>query len=828
MNAFLKRLVLEIAAPQAVLKEKFEAFKELLEADRQAHRHMARLEEIYHRQLAVDLTQINHNYQLLAESVGRIVEALSRLKPVKYAALQNYFKKFDSYTRYFLDTPALPNGPPYAGALTEIDSKKMALWGGKAVNLADMVAMGLPVPPGFVVSTGAMGALFEANALQAEIDRRLNELDIEDTRSVQRVSQRLMELIRQAKIPTEVKNQVETQLGVLENRLGSNLLLAVRSSAVGEDSNVSFAGQYSSILNVKPQNAWEAYLEIVASRYSPEALVYRIKQGYADSETPMAAIVMAMVDAQKAGVVYGAGVSGEDSEQMSIYAVAGLGEKLVDGSASAEKVSLNRAQLEQSGTAGVDFSSGSLLDEATCRQLARWALQLQARFGSPQDIEWASDQSGRLFLLQTRPLQNSVNQGLERRQCEFEDVPNSILLEGGIAASLGITAGPVFRMLPGRSLAEVPLGSILVVSNASPRYVTYIHRVKAIVAEQGSQAGHLASVAREFGIPLVVQARGATSILTDGKIVTVNADEGKVFDGKVDTMLESSCAQWNYQSDNPFMRRLAFILEFISPLSLNDPGSADFQPEGCRSMHDIIRFAHEKAVDEIFSQHQRRIFKIQGSKTLRTGIPLQILVVDLGGGLAATASGKKIISLDDVKSKPLLALFKGLSHPGIKWKYGVHFDWSSHDKIVMGGGIVSADAAMFASHAMVARNYTKLNFTFGYHFVVVDAMRSREEGKNHVLFRFAGGGAEMEKRMLRAQFLEQVLLKFGFEVKRTGDMVDAQANDMSAEKQDKALDFLGRLLGATRLMDMYLKNKSDLPGLVDDFLKGRYDFSSSN
>lgn len=824
----LKRTAREIVAPRAVLKEKYSAFMELLASDRLAHAKMARLEEVYHRQTAIDLKQIEHDYGRLADSVAGMVAALARIAPAKYRDLEQYFGRLDGYIRYFLQFPPFRTGPPYAAALADIDARKGTLWGGKATNLAIAASMGLPVPAGFAISTSAMGSLLEYNNLLPLIDNQLMQLDTGDAAAVKAVSDKLVALLKKARIPLEVEKEIAANLEKIQNEADGDLLLAVRSSAMGEDGKVSFAGQYRSLLGVPPDKLWQAYLEVVASRYSPEALVYRINQGLADSETPMAVLVMAMVDAKAAGVVYSADVSGNASRRISIFAVPGLGTKLVDGSMKPETVTLHPNQVKSGNARDLRIPENFPIDRQACLQLANWALVLQEKFGCAQDLEWAYDHTGRLYLLQTRSLQQEKMKVLQARECVFEQEGRTVLLEGGIAASLGIAAGPVFKMVPGRSIANVPLDSVMVVDDAAPRFVAHIHRLNAIVAEKGSQAGHLASVAREFGIPLLVQAERALELLEDGKIVTVNADLGKVFDGKVESMLKSPCAKWKLEKDNPFMRRMAFILEFISPLRLDEPFSDSFRVEKCRSLHDIIRFSHQKAVEELFRQHQRRIFGIPGSKKLKVPIPLQILVVDLDSGLKPGAAGKREISLADVVSKPMLSLFRGLLHPGIKWGYGIHFDWASHDQIVMSGGLVSAKAAMFASYALVDRNYANLNFKFGYHFVVVDTFFSSSEAENYVFFRFAGGGAELDSRLLRADLLERILVGLGFDVKRIGDVVDARLETVKASVLERSLDYLGRLLGATRLMDMYLKKTDDLDALVADFMNGRYDFSSAD
>jgi pyruvate,water dikinase len=200
----------------------------------------------------------------------------------------------------------------------------------------------------------------------------------------------------------------------------------------------------------------------------------------------------------------------------------------------------------------------------------------------------------------------------------------------------------------------------------------------------------------------------------------------------------------------------------------------------------------------------------------------------VGGGLSDKTKHQKSVHIDEIQCAPLIAVLKGLNHPNIQWGDVTHFDWAEHDKIVLSGGIASPEAAMFASHAIVSQDYANLNLKFGYHFVIVDALFTGETQNNHILFRFNGGGADLSKRMLRADFLTRILKALDFEVIRKSDLVDAGFTSADREITAEKLDMLGRLLGATRLMDMYLKDASMVDRFVDDFMNGKYHFGKED
>ena len=117
-----------------------------------------------------------------------------------------------------------------------------------------------------------------------------------------------------------------------------------------------------------------------------------------------------------------------------------------------------------------------------------------------------------------------------------------------------------------------------------------------------------------------------------------------------------------------------------------------------------------------------------------------------------------------------------------------------------------------------------INFRFGYHFVILDTICTDLPGNNYILFRFSGGGGEPGGRKLRATFIEGVLNRLGFTVTVQSDLVDGEFRHADLSTMEKTLDMIGRLLGATRLMDMYLKKDHDMGFLIDEFMAGRYDF----
>jgi pyruvate,water dikinase len=848
VTKLFKHWTYHLFSPGTLLREKYEAFKSLLRHDKRAHEAMAELEEIYHNRITVDLKVIEKKYDELSRCVSGMIENLTQMCPASYLTLGDYFKKFDFYIRFMFSSSEFDSSPPFTIPLKEISPETNALVGGKALNLGIIKRdLELSIPEGFAVTTKAFHYFVEFNKLREPIDEKLGEVDIHSTASLDEISSELVNMILSAQIPPDVENAILHALEKLQREKGAEVKMAMRSSAVGEDGPSTFAGQYVSVLNLSNDNILDAYKEVIASKYSSRALYYRINHGFSDAETPMAVLAVEMIDAKASGVMYTQDIDYPDSNALNIHSVWGIGELLVGGEISPDVICVSKERMprilqkkvgdkpKQRVISKSDATtiipvpdekrhSFSLQDSAALK-LAEWGMKLEELYKGPQDVEWCIDDMENIFLLQSRFLktQETTHQSLE---CNFEDITHPVLVSGGERASAGIGAGRVFRVERTSDLENLPEGSVLVARNASPHYVTVMGKLNAVVTDMGSTAGHFASVAREFGVPALLNTRIATGNLDHGREVTVFADGNVVYDGIVQSMLKDPCAKKNLISDSPFMRKLRYIMSFISPLKLVDPQDPSFAPEGCRSLHDIVRFSHEKAVKEMFFMGDKRSGKLKGAKRFVSEIPVLFFVLDVADGLKQKAADAKEISIEDVVSVPMRALWKGLSHPEIRWSEFSHFDWSEFDNIVMSGGVIGKESPLLASYAVISNDYLNLNMRFGYHFVILDSICADHSEENYILFRFSGGGADFHRRSLRANFLDKILRRLGFEVDKKGDLIDAQLNGTDRSTTEQRLDMTGRLLGATRLMDMYLKDDSMVEGFVRDFMKGRYHFAT--
>jgi pyruvate,water dikinase len=244
----------------------------------------------------------------------------------------------------------------------------------------------------------------------------------------------------------------------------------------------------------------------------------------------------------------------------------------------------------------------------------------------------------------------------------------------------------------------------------------------------------------------------------------------------------------------------------------------EFTPKACRTLHDILRFIHEKSVARLIEQadagrHAHR------PVSLDLSIPAGIMVIDIGEG-TANAGKRDRVTADQVTSLPLRAVIKGMTHPGLWRSEAVPLRVQDFLTSMLRATDIVADGApsATASVAVVSRDYANLNLKFGYHFIILDCYCGDIARNNHLYFRFAGGATDITKRSRRIMFLETVLKARGFMIKLKGDMLIARLAGIGREEMEAQLEVLGRLISYTRQLDAVLQDDDMAVRYAESFL----------
>src|SRR5215208_6343137 len=319
----------------------------------------------------------------------------------------------------------LENGDPgLILSFTAIDRGALAVAGGKAANLGELVRTGFPVPAGFCVTTAAYDLVAVDVGLEPTL-AALAETQPEDTARLAGLAGEARSYLSDASVPGVLGRAIAEAYGELGDN-GTPVPVAVRSSATAEDlPQASFAGQQDTYLNVVGvESLLDAVQRCWASLWTDRAVSYRATNGIDPHSVRLAVAVQKMVDASVAGVLFTANPVTGKRRQAVIDASPGLGETVVSGTVNPDHFVANTATGEiverrlgdkrvaimagsGGGTERVELDAGedrASLSDGQVLALARLGALVEEHYGTPQDTEWAIDDDGGIWLLQARPI----------------------------------------------------------------------------------------------------------------------------------------------------------------------------------------------------------------------------------------------------------------------------------------------------------------------------------------------------------------------------------------------------------------------------------------
>jgi pyruvate,water dikinase len=598
-------------------------------------------------------------------------------------------------------------------------------------------------------------------------------------------------------------------------------------------------------LNVGPEDLLASYQEVVASLYTPRALSYRLNKGIRDEDIAMSVACLAMVDSVASGVMYSRHPFHVLEDQVVITAVWGLGPYAMEGVITPDtyvvardrdltiggvKVAPKAVQLRPNPEGGLreepvasDRQNEPCLTPEQIRTLAGYALKLEEHYQGPQDVEWALDGDGRLLILQTRPLRlEAPPPGTIR------SIPGlagyEVLVESGAVAFPGVGCGPAFHVEDDADLVSFPEGGVLVAKHSSPKFVLVMPKAQAIVTDSGSVAGHMAAVAREFGVPSILDAKEATAKIPPGMEVTVDAYAGRVYRGRVPELLELARPRESHMEATPVYQTLKRVAAYLTPLHLLDPRAPNFAPEFCESLHDLGRLVHELSYREMFQISDLVSDRGEGALKLEAPIPLDLHIINLGDGLTGVAPGAGRVTVDQIASVPLRALLKGMMHDGLQALEPRPVQFSGFFSVMREQMLSPQLEDRFGerSYAIISEKYLNFSSRVGYHYSILDAYCGKTVNKNYITFSFKGGAADDVRRHRRVRAIAGILQSLDFSVEVTGDRVDARLQKYDCAVIAEKLELVGRLLQFTRQMDMLMTSEASVAAVTKNFLAGNY------
>ena len=563
----------------------------------------------------------------------------------------------------------------------------------------------------------------------------------------------------------------------------------------------------------------------------------------------MAVLCLGVIRAQTAGILYTRDPKDRKLDALWITATRGLGLDIASGQVPADLFVVDRKWphrvVEQSIVAKEEAvvlaENGGVLRRPTSPEeastpslnprelalLADWSLRIEKHFGVPQDIEWARDERGQVWIVQARPLA-LVDSPQTRSKARVKGEP---LLAGGRTVYPGRVSG---SCVSGQRFEN--LG----------RYAARRHFVLAqvIAGDRDGFPPHFRSGGRDG------KCRGPRRFPA--------ARSQNSFDLRVGRRLRARQGRRSHQSGRGAAENLFRNVVVAADRRNRKSASGTRNPaskltrstSGCSCficwiprLPTSARQAASPRTTCCGTATRRRWKRcspstttcLEGdltcSKKLMTPVPVNIYVLDLGGGLALEDPSASEVRPSEIVSWPFQALWRGLTHPGVSWQREMPASLSDLAS-VMANSLTTSTSAMRAlgdrSYLLVADEYINLNSRLAYHFTLVDACLSQVASHNYISFRFAGGGATPYRRNLRACFVEACLAHYGFLVDRRSDLVNAWFKKAPAEETESRLNIIGRLMACTSQLDMYMTSNAVMRRYVQQFLDGNYTFAPTD
>jgi len=451
----------------------------------------------------------------------------------------------------------------------QIGIEDVPLVGGKNASLGEMYqnlsSHGVKVPNGYAITAGAYFNLLEYAGIKEQIREILKDLNTSDVANLQAHGHAVRKLIREAKFPESLQNEIFSAYHNLSRAYGTdNTDVAVRSSATAEDlPDASFAGQQETYLNIHGEESLlDACKRCFASLFTDRAISYREDKGFDHFSIGLSIAVQKMVrsDLAGAGVLFSIDTESGFEGVVFITGAYGLGENVVQGSVNPDEYYVFKPTLKNGFRSVISKEMGTkaikmiysnhpekptenvavplaeqhrfLLDDDEILTLAKWAVIIEDHYSAkagtfkPMDMEWAKDgQTGELFIVQARP--ETVHS-----QKRMDKIEKYVLRETGAVLAKGrsvgekIGTGKANIIKSAKDIHKFQKGEVLITDMTDPDWEPIMKIAGAIVTDRGGRTCHAAIISRELGIPCIVGTMTGSTSVTQGQEITVDCSHG--------------------------------------------------------------------------------------------------------------------------------------------------------------------------------------------------------------------------------------------------------------------------------------------------------------
>jgi len=585
--------------------------------------------------------------------------------------------------------------------LEEVGNADVAIVGGKNASLGEMInglsAAGVKVPGGFATTAEAYREFLADNGLDKKINQRLQGLDVNDVSALAETGNEIRRWLIDAPLGQRLQEEIGAAYRQMEKKYGSNVAVAVRSSATAEDlPEASFAGQQETYLSIRGVgNVLNAMRHVFASLFNNRAIAYRVHQGFDHAAVALSAGVQRMIrsDIGSSGVLFTLDTESGFRDAVFITGAWGLGETVVQGAVNPDEFFVYKPSLVSGHQAIISRQLGDkaikmiftgasehgksvrtvevegqdrqrfCLSDEQVEALARHAVDIEQHYGMAMDIEWALDgEDGELYIVQARPETVRSREAGKAVIERYHLQQKSRVITTGRAIGRRIGSGIARVIRDPSKLEDVQAGDVLVTDMTDPDWEPIMKRAAAIVTNRGGRTCHAAIIARELDIPAIVGCGDATDSIKTGQEVTISCaegDTGSIYDCILPFEVE------RHEVDNLPDLPTKLMMNVGNPTRAFDFSNLPNQGVGLARLEFIINVmigVHPQALAD-YSRLQESLQKQIAERMAGYDGPIEFYISKLKEGISTIAAAFSpepvIVRLSDFKSNEYINLLGG-------------------------------------------------------------------------------------------------------------------------------------------------------------------------
>ncbi|MDL2317017.1 hypothetical protein LJC59_08100 [Desulfovibrio sp. OttesenSCG-928-A18] len=799
--------------------ERFHRFKLFLSAYLEAYGEMMGFEERLAGELPFGMPFLRMCTARMTVASMQCLGQLNALGGGRFSRLNEPFSRLRREMQDILDRGIPTLEGPLVLPFAELGEEHQAI---VAPSLAKLSAIRdqYPefLPKGFVLTGSAWARYFSDQDMHDEIDR-IMVISQDDPGSYSEAAATIRERLHDSfPLPPEIRDAIldmaDRQFSGM-NKPGQTLLL--RGMPVFAEHSALVMPEQLLHTPVDMEELLNALRDALVMTFRARAMICRLKQGIRARSMPLCVSVTAIPRDHGRGSAHRK-LETLNPEELCVHVRRGFSTpESWPSQASVEGASLPEDVMEHL-TLSARRALGCLTD-APVR-------------GNRHELFWVAGEMGCFYVHGVNALPDPVlgpESSAPPTTDEAAQADENVIV-GGLSAYPGQVRGPVFIVRNFTDALNMPLDSILVLPQASPRWSFLLDFASGAIAGDGTGNGLFARTARRYGRPTVLGQPRAYAELDNGREIRIRASAD--YSPRIEKLPDAaeqgqqhSTPTWLPDSGIANMARE--LAPKIAKVTLPDSDNVDFRAENCKTFHDILLYCQVHAVREMYRAGTSARTREAPAKQLVCDVPKQFWIINLDDGFFQEIRGP-MVQLEQIASLPMRSLWRGFSAktwegpPQLNARgfLSVLFEATANPNLDPASQSTQySEKNVF----LIAKRFCSMRCRFGFHFLSIDCLLGEREKERFIVFQFKGGAANLTRRIRRVHFVAELLAQFEFATEISGDILTARLEEGSEEQFLSALTVLGYLVMHTRQLDMIMGDEEALAShrfiMLEDMLR---------